>query len=420
MFLGRKAFLSNLFGRYYPIFWYSGFHIFTIPIFSFCSLMLYSSKKMSKVDAVIVAFIFYMLFRILFVIFSDSTRGLPSIYNLVVLTSGYLIFRLVFYKHKFDKEMTKSFSSLFVFMLISYQAIYGYSILSGDYSLQHSSLFGFMFGNINLPGIMDAAKTVIYTRLEYGFGEVIPRVVFLAEFPTTSALVLLMTYNCYLRTALKKISYSKLLFLDLLVLISVTYTQSRIMFLAYLFVLLASHAFIMHRNKSLRIFLYAAFPFVLAIAVFSLIQVAELLSSYRASSGTARLESYWMGIKLAYENNFLFGLGIKPRVETLLGIPIGSHSTFISSFVKFGVIGFLFSIFIFAVYPIGCMVRILLHECKDDTPKFFALRSVPILVLWVSFQDIDAYVIASTLIFCSLGLMLKDLQQMRASIGAKK
>lgn len=234
MFLGRKAFLSNLFGRYYPVFWYSGFHIFTIPIFSFSSLLLYSSKKTSKLDAIIIVFIFYMLFRILFIIFSDTARGLPSVYNLVVLISGYLVFRLVFHIEKFDKEMTKSFSSLFIFMIVSYQAIYGYSILSSNFTLQHSSLFGLVFAKVHLPGIMDAAKTIIYTRQEYGFGEVIPRVVFLAEFPTTSALVLLMTYNFYIRAVFKKIRYSKLLVLDILVLISVSYTQSRVMFLAYI------------------------------------------------------------------------------------------------------------------------------------------------------------------------------------------
>lgn len=365
---------------------------------------------------IFIAFVSYMFFRIALIIFNDNMRGIPSIYNLVVISSGYLVFRLVYFSKNFDAEIIRSFSSLFVFTITFYQVIYCFSLSSGDFSLQHSSLLGMFFGETKLPGIMEAAKTATYTRREFGFGDVIPRVVFLAEFPTTSALILLVTYNFYFRRNIKRISYKKLFFMDFLVLMSMLYTQSRVMLLAYLLALVSTYLFLAYRNRKAKLFLYSMFPFIIAIVFFVLLYVAEVLASFRASSGAARFDSYWLGLKLVYDNNFLFGLGVKPRVETLLGIPIGSHSTFVSSLVKFGIVGLIFSIYIFIIYPVNCMIKILLSTNIDDSAKLFVIRSVPIMLLWMTFQDVDAYVVAAVLIFSTLGLITKDLHTANRSI----
>ncbi|TAP40329.1 O-antigen ligase family protein [Alteromonas sp. KUL49] len=406
MLIRKDEFLSNLIGKYYPLLWYTGFHIVLSPLAACFVYLRYRDRDRSPETFIYFVFFLYMFIRaIASLISGDAGRAIATFYNFLVLFSGFLLFQTIKGSDKFSLQIIKSFANLFLFTVISYQLIYMFVLVSGEYYLYHKSLLGIIFQNAELPGLLDAAKTAIYTRFEWGFGDVVPRMVFLAEFPTTSALILSLTYAFFILYKFKKLSFFQLLMIDFIVLVSLTYTQSRVMLLAFLLSLLLSYLLILHRNNKVRAFLYGAFPFLIVMIGLGVFYLTDYLSSFRASSANVRFLSYMMGIELVLDSNPWFGLGVKPRVDSLIDIPIGSHSTLISSLVKFGIIGALFSTILFFIFPIKhVLLKVFNHNIPTEY-RVFSVRVLPVILLWMVFQDLDAYTIASLLIFSCFGIL---------------
>ena len=69
----------------------------------------------------------------------------------------------------------------------------------------------------------------------------------------------------------------------------------------------------------------------------------RLATEYRSGSTEERALSYRTGIEKTLSENSVIGIGIKlmdVSTITTIGIPVGSHSTFVSLFVKGGIVGF--------------------------------------------------------------------------------
>lgn len=391
--------------KFYPIFFYSGFHVILMPVLS-CLYCISSRKlKLEKETLLMACFVGYMITRVLFsAIDENMTRVIAAAYNIFVLLSGVFLYQALVKLEKFRIEIINGFSFLFVFTIVSYQIIYGYSIFTHSYELEHPSLLGILAGNSSLPGILESAKTVIYTRLEWGFGDVIPRLVFLAEFPTTAALVLLVSYQFYLLNKGYRLPVIKLLLIDSLVLVTSLYTQSRVMTLAFILSTLMFYLIYFRRYKIIGGLLKIFTPFVMFLMIFGLFELASFLSGFRGASEDARFTSYITGINMVLDNNLAFGLGIKPDSPAGLDIPIGSHSSFISIFVKYGLVGLFFLITLLVIMPIINGYYLLKRNLLDSPQIYFFIRTIPIIILWILFQDIDAYVIACTLVFTCLAI----------------
>ncbi|AMB44404.1 hypothetical protein Y590_05805 [Methylobacterium sp. AMS5] len=122
------------------------------------------------------------------------------------------------------------------------------------------------------------------------------------------------------------------------------------------------------------------------------------LNSSRAGSSDTRFLSYTLAIDMVMQENPLTGLGIKPRDPSLLEIPIGSHSSFISMFTKGGFVALsLFTAFygIIIARMIGVQQRLLLSGPGDPiqgrrVALIYLSRAVFVILVWWTTEDFDA------------------------------
>jgi len=143
--------------------------------------------------------------------------------------------------------------------------------------------------------------------------------------------------------------------------------------------------------------------------------VADLFSSInesRAGSSETRFLSYRLAIDMVLEQNPLTGLGIKPRDPSLLEVPIGSHSTFVSVFTKGGflALAFLASFYVLAIIRLAALQRRLYAGDPGlDRGQRIELvclsRATAVLLTWWTTEDFDAPAHAALLGSLCLGLL---------------
>jgi len=143
--------------------------------------------------------------------------------------------------------------------------------------------------------------------------------------------------------------------------------------------------------------------------------VADLfttVSESRAGSSEQRFLSYRLAIEMVLQHNPLTGLGIKPRDPSLLDIPIGSHSSFVSMFTKGGFLALtLFIVFyvLVIVRIIGVQLRLIRGDARADRQDRVELvylsRAAFVLLVWWVTEDFDAPAHAALLGGLCLGLL---------------
>ena len=144
-------------------------------------------------------------------------------------------------------------------------------------------------------------------------------------------------------------------------------------------------------------------PLVLAVvALFGLDLVdlfqasAHSVAEARAGSTATRLETYTLAIRMVLEQNLIFGLGIKPVDVSLAEIPIGSHSSVISTFTRGGLIG----LALFLAFYLTVAVRMMVVQVAAFTRSarltiesrlelVFLARAIFIILIWYLTEDLD-------------------------------
>ena len=94
--------------------------------------------------------------------------------------------------------------------------------------------------------------------------------------------------------------------------------------------------------------------------------------------------------------NPLFGLGIKPYLPEVIGVPfpLGSHSTIWGYVVKCGMVGAVFMLVLVGVPIFRYMEMLVLQlfsKNKFNEQKFFILSSVVIVIIALGMEDLDAF-----------------------------
>jgi hypothetical protein len=140
---------------------------------------------------------------------------------------------------------------------------------------------------------------------------------------------------------------------------------------------------------------------------------ADEIVASRQGSTDVRLQSYSMAYDLVVQQNPLFGLGIKPFDESLLEVPIGSHSTLASTFTKGGFVSLaVFAAFYFAIIAIWISFVLRSRRISILFPEsvwkrvLLLLRAAVVVLCWMVTEDIDAAANATVLGFLSIGLGL--------------
>jgi hypothetical protein len=133
-----------------------------------------------------------------------------------------------------------------------------------------------------------------------------------------------------------------------------------------------------------------------------------------------RFKSYLLAFDLVRETNILTGLGVKPRDESILTIPIGSHSSFVSSFTKGGLVGLgaMIAIYVVLLWQIARSQLLLFQTASQGKePRAIELvylsRCVLVLLTWWVTEDFDAPAHGAALAGLAMGLFWGLLERRR-------
>ena len=143
---------------------------------------------------------------------------------------------------------------------------------------------------------------------------------------------------------------------------------------------------------------------------------SESANLNRAASSLTRMKSYALGIQATLENSPLIGLGRLPKDETVLEIPIGSHSSWVSLFTRGGFT----ALFCWACINgalLANLARSLTASLRDGLAPIYRVevamlsRCVFVLMLWWLTEDFDFPAHEAVLSGLCIGLLCGALKE---------
>jgi len=159
-------------------------------------------------------------------------------------------------------------------------------------------------------------------------------------------------------------------------------------------------------KKSIFIWIFMAFLLFLMTLPW-LLQLINWVLEWRYNSTLGRFWLYRYSLELLQGPDWIIGMGLKPRLATVMAMPVGSHSTYLSITIKSGLLGlFLFLLFqaniFFRWYGIKDKIKIL----REDHVLWEVVGRILIsMAFWMITEDIDAPQLVCFLYFSSLGLL---------------
>ena len=391
-----------------PLAWLLGFD-FLFPFF----LIMYAGfrfQKLKSFELFIVALGLWLQLSVLMSGSSDVGRILSSYYSsflLIALALVHANFRSYCSNSSVDQILQfirKVYQPIF-YMCVAFAMfalLLGFGF--GVYELKFKTLLG-IISPVELPGIADRSMIAEIIRPDWGFGSFpMPRPMIFSPWYTAGAMLVACTGLLTLSYASQRRNGPyKELFVEALLVLTIFITLSRTTLLMYIigFVFVS---FLLKDSKRILIVIVAS---LLLTAYFMTTLDLVEITSFRSYSNESRLTAYIMGINLALNESVLFGYGVKPRVDGL-SIPIGSHSSWISFFVRGGVVGvILFACWMYII-PMLNLVRKFPTLMRLDYKKRMMvagpLRFQLLTFGWVFLQEIDTAALAVTMLFVSLAL----------------
>lgn len=137
-------------------------------------------------------------------------------------------------------------------------------------------------------------------------------------------------------------------------------------------------------------------------------ELFAMFSELRAGSSANRSELYKESIRLVWERNAVVcGLGAKPRVS-YFHVPIGSHSMFLGSFVKTGLLGLLLVLVWQISLVVGWYFRdLLIRGTRYGSETSFSMGVITLMMaVWMVGEDIDAPQLLCFIYFMMCGIAL--------------
>ena len=136
-------------------------------------------------------------------------------------------------------------------------------------------------------------------------------------------------------------------------------------------------------------------------AYYYFFEVVDSIANAREGSTSTRMLLYNLAFQMATEINIYTGIGVKPR--GVLPLPIGSHSTWLGVFLKFGIVGVLLLCFFF----ISILKSTIKLSFCDKTAFRYLVATCLMIFLFFFFEDIDAPQMVCFLFFTLLGMSIK-------------
>lgn len=392
-----------------PVWWILGVDFIIFHVFSIIILLKSPSavKPKDNFHLFILFILFALVFSLIFNLIAgnvDSYRFFAALNNASVLFVGYVFYGYFTLKFRSDplyiEELYKACSRVFIFFMIV-ALVMAYFVLRGSaVSVAFPTLFGLI--TPKLPGLLGEYQSILLVGQNFFNGETTPRLYVLAPFATGSAILCAITgYLAYAYYRHRSRGVRVILLSLMLVGVMLTLTRSATAALLLGFIFLTALYF---KGRGL-IILMMLFPIGIVLSAAIVPGLLQDLNSMRQGSSDTRFLVYEKSVQSVVDENQLIGFGVKPRTNDV-GIPIGSHSTFLSILVRSGFIGMFLAIAAFILIPLSRVFKLVV-ECfignrlKGERRLLAAANCALYLscLTFLVFQDIDAYASLCVLIF---------------------
>lgn len=397
-----------------PLWWILGFDFIIYHFFSIYFLLKYPYVfKPDSSSKVCFSLLLLMLFLGLVISYFSMDyevfRYFAALNNISVLFVGYCYFCMVRFMLRSEvvtySQVAKAvFPIAVVYILLTFLLFY-FVVQGAVDKIVVPTLFGLL--TPDAPGLLGQYQKAILISSNWFLGDSQPRLFILAPYATGTALV----GCCVAFFGLAHLSYSKvgrlisIVFL-LAMFIGVVLTLSRATIAGYILGALMLFAAAIPRKFYMLII--PVLPVVIIMAVPHLLDLYQASLESRQGSTDTRFFSYLLSLNIVLSENIFTGIGVKPRYEHML-IPVGSHSTFVGVLVRGGGFALFFAMMLFILIPIKRCVRIFFYMNKlgEGVPReaIYMIACYICCLLFLLFQDIDAYPSICILVMLSLGVL---------------
>lgn len=338
-----------------PLWWFLGmnfiiFHLVTILIL----LGLLTRRRNERgllIPVVVLPLLIFILTYIFSVVISlgeiPFVRLLATLYNLSFWVEGFILIIVIyntFIKEKDVVEIAKSF--MFLGTMCGLLSVVGILLwLSGYRNVMiYSPLYRFL-----PPTLLDSAQLIKASLIfrvvgpDYTGLGILPRGSLFFVYPTALGLGMVITIPMTIYYFKAKSELSKAFMPVLLQIIALLFSLTRIAIIGLLFSFIFVYFVLYIRKPSFLLTIHLGILLVILILFFVPALPKDTLNAaeaFRKGSTTTRLSLYRDTIERTFKRPVL-GYGFKPR-EVGMAIPIASHSTFVGSFYKTGIVGFIF------------------------------------------------------------------------------
>jgi hypothetical protein len=287
-----------------------------------------------------------------------------------------------------------AYAAYVVFIVV----VTAYASVSGQSRITFNSL---ILGNLGeLPGILGTYAANLVVETDWINGGTVSRNHGMGVYATESAIQVVMLGAMGAIYLIRRRMYGWAFLVELSILPMLIPFGSRTTGLAYV----ASLLFLgLIWRGGLLLGAVLVGPFVLAGLVLfgpdllgAVQSSAQSLADARAGSTETRLETYKLAVRMVLDHNLILGLGIKPVDPSLAEIPIGSHSSVVSTFTRAGLIGlglFLAYYFTLAVRVIAVQLAALARAARLNIESRLELaylgRAIFVVLVWYLTEDLD-------------------------------
>ncbi len=389
--------------KYYPVFWLAGVSAVSFHLIIILNSVKYLNKdSFKKIPVILLPLIVYVLFYSASVVLNSPLqtfdRIIASLYNLSFWIIGVLLVLILQRSRKeiIDEPVVKKGFAV-ISIIIFFTGLYCIFLAHHEYRIP--SLLARFINVYSLPQLLiDSIDLKIFTSDWFDGGSSV-RNAFLFPYATATAAVAMISFS-YI-TLNEKPTSKTFLFWVLITFCCILSTYSRMLislFLVYLLII-----YVAEFKKNLRVTALILGLFLLIVLGPLIITIWNQLNELRSGSSAIRFLMYQATFDKVMNENPFYGVAVKER--GILFIPLGSHSTYLGSFLKTGILG-LSSLIVYTSFIIIYFFReFLAKEVNRNRVRIITMLTV-MIPFWM-FEDIDAAQMLSVCYFFILGSYLR-------------
>lgn len=328
---------------WYIFAWLSGLTLFSVLAVSLVGV--FALQKPTKLEVAVLATAAFLALGIVVAMLLGTTEGRASssIYHII-----HWAFFLTFIQYGArlsempDRDvwlatLSKAAFLSFVIMMV-YMLIAAWFVSSNPTPIQFPTLVtGYIAGGIDM---LSGYKFINVSKINPALGETEWRLIGFGLWTSEGAYIAVILGLLAIPFALSRFGMQTIILIEISILIAITFTGSRTLLLAFI---LSIFFWALLYSQYWRVFLISSAPVFLFCILFFFLGGHALLfdairqwTEARAESSGTRFISYLTAWEMTLSHNPLTGLGFTPLRPNLIHVPVGSHSSWTSVFIRGG------------------------------------------------------------------------------------